>query len=358
MQNPSIFYLYRYYLFVIAIISNAIICSAAAWNLPISQNADFHTQSHIDAYMIFLGAFSLLVLISMLFIDLFSPRAFTGRVWVECLWIDFIWLLHFLGAVIVTTNLPRAMCIPQVERIYGNSCTSVKLLMAFSWICTINLFIYLIILLGSSIYHQKRDDTVWSAQVGSYPWYLHLYCHKLGSSPELAPRRDHAPMSAPQPRRPIRLLRLSVLSSLYRAERTPDQAPEVTEHVAPPTTVPQLRLVSTVPITLYPSHVMSALEPTQEPEPSHGGALSFSPGFAHPQQRHPVDVGGPPPLSDWPRADIMSNPPPKRMAARKKVPASALPSITEGPRRTGEGLLPLSGPSNWMRISPEGDRHV
>lgn len=68
---------------VIAIISNAIICSAAAWNLPISQNANFHSkggriffkghpsphplaaQSHIDAYMIFLGAFSLLVLISM-----------------------------------------------------------------------------------------------------------------------------------------------------------------------------------------------------------------------------------------------------------------------------------------------------
>ena len=68
---------------VIAIISNAIICSAAAWNLPISQNAVFHSkggridekghpsshplaaQSHIDAYMIFLGAFSLLVLISM-----------------------------------------------------------------------------------------------------------------------------------------------------------------------------------------------------------------------------------------------------------------------------------------------------
>ena len=193
----------------------------------------------------------------------------------------------------------------------------------------------------------------------SYPWYLHFYCHKLGSSPELAPRRDPAPISAPQPRRPIRLLRLSVLSSLYRAERTPDQASEVTERVAPPTTIPQPRLVSIVPTTLYPSHVLSALEPIQEPEPSHGGALSFSPGFAHPQQQDPVDCGGPPPLSNWPRADIMSNPPPNRMASRKKVPASTLPSITEGPRVTGEGLLPLSRPSNLMRISPErGPGHV
>ena len=193
--------------------------------------------------------------------------------------------------------------------------------------------------------------------MGSYPWYLHLYCHKLGSSPELAPRRDPAPISAPQPRRPIRLLRLSVLSSLYRADRTPDRAAEATEHIAPPTMVSRPKLVSTVPTTLYPSHIMSALEPTQEPEPSYGGALSFSPGFAHPRQQHAVDAGGPPPLSNWPRADIMLNPPPKRTAARKKAPASTLPSITEGPRRTGEGLpAALSGPSNWMRISPERDR--
>jgi hypothetical protein len=61
-----------------------------------------------------------------------------------------------VGSIIVTTNLPRDMCLPQgkgmlfhgndclmtrlfvVERVYVNSCASVKLLMAFSWICTIN----------------------------------------------------------------------------------------------------------------------------------------------------------------------------------------------------------------------------
>jgi hypothetical protein len=64
MEASFIFLLYRYYLFgmpsdqlttvllltkpsspqVIAIVSNAIICSAAAWNLPISQNAGFHSK--------------------------------------------------------------------------------------------------------------------------------------------------------------------------------------------------------------------------------------------------------------------------------------------------------------------------
>jgi hypothetical protein len=188
--------------------------------------------------------------------------------------------------------------------------------------------------------------------VGSYPWYLHFYCHKLGSSPELPPRLDLAPISAPQPRRPIRLLRLSVLSSLYRAQRTP----EATEEFAPPPTMPPPGLASTVPTTLYPLHIMSVLEPTQKPEPLHGRVPSFTPGFAHPQQQHPVDDGGPPPLSNWPRADIMSNPPPRRMATRTKVLSSTLPSMTEGPLATGAGRLPLSGSSNWMRISPEWDR--
>jgi hypothetical protein len=104
MEASFIVLLYRYYLFgmspdqlstehsclqppsssqVIIIVSNAIICSAAAWNLPISQNTGLHgkmaavpdklhspltpiaAQSHIDAYMIFLGAFSLLLVIPM-----------------------------------------------------------------------------------------------------------------------------------------------------------------------------------------------------------------------------------------------------------------------------------------------------
>ena len=96
-----------------------------------------------------------------------------------------------------------------------------------SWLAV---FIYLTFLVGSSIYLQNRDNTIWGAQLGSYPWYVHLYCHKLGSLPELAPRCDPAPTSAPQPRRPIRLLSLSALSSLCRAKCPSNQATEIAEH--------------------------------------------------------------------------------------------------------------------------------
>jgi len=256
----------------------------------------------------------------------------------------------------VTTNLPHAMCTPQVERIYGYSCTSVKLLMAFSWICTANLFLYLIFLVGSALLHQKRDNTVWSAQVRSYPWYLHFYCHKLGSSPELPQPRDPAPLSAPQARRPIRLLRLSVLSSLYRAERAPSRSDRVSEHVEPQSpTMQQAQPAPTVRTSLYPLHILSFLGPTHEPEPepesAPGGPYFLYPRVVDPRQypRNSVaDGGGPPPLVNWPRADIMSIPPPRRKVARTKVPASTLQPITAPLHETAEGPQ-LGAPSDLTR---------
>lgn len=221
-------------------------------------------------------------------------------------------------------------------------------------------FIYLILLLASAVLHQKRDNTVWGAQVRSYPWYLHLYCHKLGSLPEIPQPHDPAPISAPQPWRPIRLPRLSAISSLYRADRAPSRSDGASEHVAPqPTTMQQAKPVSTVRTSLYPLHVLSFLEPTHEPDPESdpapGGTQSLYPRLSLPQQPHSsVADSGPPPLLNWPRADIMSNPPPRRKVARKQAPASTLPPIAAVPRETERGEGPqLSMASDLRRTSPE-----
>ena len=114
--------------------------------------------------------------------------------------------------------------------------------MAFGSDSQLLLSIHLVLLVGFSICYQQRDNTVWSAQVGSYLWYVHLYCHMLGSSPELAPQRNPTPILAPQPWHPIHLFRLSVVSSLCRAMRPHDQAIEVTKLVAPSTMMPRPRL--------------------------------------------------------------------------------------------------------------------
>ncbi|KAI9443649.1 hypothetical protein H4582DRAFT_1926513 [Lactarius indigo] len=333
-------YLFRYFLFAITVISDAIICSAAAWNLPIAKNANLHTQQQVDIYMIFLGALSLLLVIPMVFIDIFSHRAITGRVWVECLWIDFLWLLHLIGVIFVTAFLPHDMCTPQAKFIDGDSCTSAKLILAFSWICTINLFTYLVALVVSAVLHYKQDYTVWSSHVRSYPWYSHSLAHKLGNRPSSQPpRHQHqAPISAPQPRRPIQLPARAVLSFVHKVEQmhVPDQDPgdpapdrRVSQPAMQQTTAPPARLT-----VLYPLHIQAVWGASATSPTSGGGgnsaalppvsANSQMPLRSAPLPSAPLPPdGGPPPLWNWPRPDIMTLPPP----ARKK--AIALPSAPE-----------------------------
>jgi hypothetical protein len=183
---------------------------------------------------------------------------------------------------------------------------------------------YLIFLVISAILHQKQDNTIWSAQVRTYPWYRHFYCHKLASSPEIPRPPEQVPVAAPRPWRPIRLPTRSMLSSLYQVERTHDRQSGITEPRGPP---PTMQEAKPSPTALYPLFIRAAvLEPTIRP----------SPGVESSQ--HPLpDVGAPPPLWDWPRADVMSLPPPRRTATRK-APASSLPSAIEPSHEREDGL--------------------
>jgi hypothetical protein len=186
----------------------------------------------------------------------------------------------------------------------------------------------------SAILHQNHDDSVWNAQVRSFPWYRR---QKLASSPKIATPHHHVPIAAPQPRRPIRLSTQPSLSSLYQVEPTHDIQSGIE-----PRGLPAMQEAKPSPMIFYPLHIQAVLESTLEPSP--GGEASLSPGFEYSQRlRQPLSDGGePPPLWDWPRADIMSQPVPRRPVVRKKVPASSLPFAIE-PTHGREGLPLTSG---------------
>ena len=199
------------------------------------------------------------------------------------------------------------------------------------------MFIYIILLVIASVNHQKRDDTFWSSQIGSYPWYFNFYCYQLGSSPEKPVFPTDAPIQAPQPRRPILLLRRSMLSSRSRIGRRPERESGSTEHYTRQSVTQQDRPVSMLLTTLYPMHVQAALGPTIEPPP-----LVFHPPATHSQhfRNALADGGGPPLMLNWPRPDIMSHPLPRRKVVRKMAPTSGHPSASVAPRETREDLLP------------------
>ena len=223
--------------------------------------------------------------------------------------------------------------------------------------------------------HYRQDCTVWSSQVRSYPWYAN--CHKLESRPSSPlPRHPRQPpISAPQPRRPIRLPTRSMLSYLHKAEimHVPAQDPEdppPVRRASQRATMGQAADPSAQLAVLYPLHIQAEWG-TSAAGPSSGGdggynAASFSPTSARPHRTAPAPStatlppnGGPPPLWNWPRADIMSQPPPARKkavavpsAARPPPPPARTTDPRPPPRTRGRGRSAARSPPILTPASP------
>lgn len=262
-----------------------------------------------------------------------------------------------------------------------DSCTSTRVLQGFSWLCTLFctwphhsfqkssslsalmrndtlrhiVFLYLAILLSSTLVHYKLDDTIWHASVRRYDWYRH---EKIPASPTI----PHLPrlrtsLVAPQPRRPVMLSTQSALDARYTVEHLSPNATSIFSHERPVPPVPaalpaqsvmqetrQLEVsngMSSMP-SLYPKHLASAWTFPQSssatlspPKPiisrSQPGLSSLSSSVPpqtalQPTLSHPQDE--PPPLGQWPRKDIMKQPalppktPPKRTTPRKPPPSA------------------------------------
>lgn len=230
--------------------------------------------------------------------------------------------------------------------------------------------------------HYRQDCTVWSSQVRSYPWYSETHLCKLGSRPNTPPpRRQHpAPISAPQPRRPIQLPARAVLSYLHKvenmrvpAQQDPGDPPPVrraSQQAMQQATAPSTRLT-----LLYPLHIQAVWGTTGGGPSSRAGAggdnagavvVSPTPGRSQiPHRSAPAQSatlppdGGPPPLWGWPRADIMSlPPPPSRRKGKGKAVASgssrraqpAVDSARRSPR--GRGRSSARSPPTSVPTSP------
>jgi len=86
MLNPLT--LLRYLVFVVFVVSNAIIASAAAWNLSIVEDiAGDVSATAISIFLIVLGALGLIVIFTVIFIDLCEKDIFISRIWFEISWV-------------------------------------------------------------------------------------------------------------------------------------------------------------------------------------------------------------------------------------------------------------------------------
>jgi len=174
---------YRYFVFVLFIICNIVLCSVAAWNLTIALAIQFETSIQVDAVLIAVGAAGLLFIFPILLIDVLRKESVTRQVWFECLWAGLFALLELAGAAAVTTTMSGMECVASDDdgQIKLGPCISTKLSLIFAWIAAANLFFYMCILAVVAMLHQHNDALVWKSNVLGYDWFA--VRSSLGSAP-------------------------------------------------------------------------------------------------------------------------------------------------------------------------------
>jgi hypothetical protein len=316
------------------IICNAIICGAAAWNFNIATMVA--RRMDIDSFLVFLGALSLVFAVLISVIDLTRKDAFAGRVWFECVWVAVFLLLELGGAIVMSVFGPGILCEAKMVARYVDACVSTRLVVAMSWICVVVSLAYLLFLCISASVCARQDPTVWQASVRRYRWD--------GLSEELPNtantfRKSHTSIKAPQPRR-------LALGSLYAHRASLNSQHDVERSAAdrgrpvPPVPViplhhhremrqapaPRPVVVPAEP-SLYPRHMESYTPRPNPPLPSR--AVQQPPQFDRTIPRVP----SPPPLGNWPRADIINQPvrkkrrdppPPPSVSTRVGLPSAPI----------------------------------
>lgn len=294
----SLLLCYRYFLFGAFIVCNAIICSVAAWNYSLARYTGLDLQ--VDVYLIFLGVAGVAFLLPVLFIDIFRKNALPSRVWFECAWVAVFWMFELAGAAAVTAIVPNELCLPDSEAIATYACLSTRVLLAFTWLLTVLLLIYLIALTVAAVSHQEDDAGVWHASVRFFPWFQ--IRSSLGSAPPSPTRNWQRPfaLAAPQPKRPVKQADLRMSPDIEAAQEI--------EQPAPSMFVMSQSGANIVPVTVrqpVPEASVTARQASFPPPPQPEPVPSLYPEHVRsrlPQTAAPVPSGPtPPPLGDWPR---------------------------------------------------------
>ncbi|KIJ68978.1 hypothetical protein HYDPIDRAFT_172484 [Hydnomerulius pinastri MD-312] len=335
MKNSNTLLIARYTFFGLFVICNAIICSVAVWNHSL-----VHTNQtlQVDVYLIFLGAFNLVSVFTFIFAELLCGNPLTTRVWFECGWIGLFWLMHLAGAAAVTAIEPDLHCNSRVITFVHSLCTSERVLLAFTWMCTVILLLYFLLLIFIAVTHQRDDPGVWSSSVHNLRWVTARQCLSSAPNSPSDPRfKKRAPVDIynPRPVRPV-----PVPAYVHRGGLSPEYEIEhyrpafsATDHMdlesslSLPDVIPAPR---TIPVPAMPAPVMLHSEAPRYPAPGQHqlpSSIIYAGQPSAPTQAVPSSLPSPPPLGEWPRRDIMEQP----IKNKRKPPP---PSSFEFPKRS------------------------
>jgi hypothetical protein len=313
----------RWVVFGMFIICSAIIASIAVWNYTLPGWVHWDSQRQVDIYLAFVGCFGLALILPFILIELARKDSLAGRVWFECLWVSLCWVLYLAGAIAMSASAPNHMCQTSPAQ-----CVTSNVVMAFIWIGTATLSLYLWPLLILTIVRRNQEPRVWQCYVREFPFPE--FRQSLSTPPASPlPRflRKAPSIVAPRPQR-------AVPRTIYSYRSGLGSEYEI-EHYRPPSTL------------LRPERVAVAAAPTSETwQPSN--STSFYPQYLRPiltvpRPSHDAEPNryklptppSPPPLGDWPRMNATLPSQPGRSKRKPPPFTSAAPNaFTSTPSST------------------------
>ncbi|TEB31272.1 hypothetical protein FA13DRAFT_356033 [Coprinellus micaceus] len=169
---------FRYFVFGLFLVCNAIVATVAVWNLNLLQDALFPSSSsplRTDAYLTFVGCAGLALIFPILFCELAQKSIFLVTVWFECIWVALFCLMELAGAAAASAAGADQLCATPLYWIAipidrSAICTSSQVLQAFSWICGLFLLAYFVLFFMTILLRRKDDDTVWRCNTSQVHW--------------------------------------------------------------------------------------------------------------------------------------------------------------------------------------------
>ncbi|THH26941.1 hypothetical protein EUX98_g7244 [Antrodiella citrinella] len=311
---------YRYSLFTLFLVFNAVLCSVAVWNYTIAKV--LLLTAHVDVYLAAIGGLAVLFIIPVTFVDMFRKNALTGRVWFELVWVGVFWVLELCGASAFTAINSDTMCSKNAVAIQRDSCTSTRAVQAFSWLITIMLLVYLVILFISALLHYDDDKAVWSSGVRHYPWF-NASRAPLGSTPPSPNEsvtkwhRKSLMLTKPQPKRPSRSADFAYLEAGSAPSMQQTTRIAVTALAPEPSLYPATVAANMLPARAPPTRVPPPLAfPSRQARRPQGSQLlsipspipEVSPGYIESQRTPQTPGSGSRPLQLHARSGSSGSP--------------------------------------------------
>ncbi|KAF8136704.1 hypothetical protein EV363DRAFT_1157645 [Boletus edulis] len=318
------FLVVRYIVFAVFTICNAITCSVAVWNYSL---VPYPQPAQVDIYLIFLGALSLLSIFALIFIELLCVNALTTRVWFECVWVALFWLMELAGGAALIAIDSDVICSSPTTTILLNAlCTSERVLLAFTWMCTTMLLVYLLALVFIAASGYGDDPKIWVCDVRSLRAAAVRQCSPRTPDTPLTPpfkKRVDICRSRPAPYHPAQNFPSLVgFGSEYDIEpfvfATPEQMD--TSHLSNLPEATPLPPTSTISLSMKPIPPLPRLARNVRPLSLSQFNMAREHVSSDGQRSGPVSglsnsLPTPSPLGDWPRQDVMQLPgKPKRKA--------------------------------------------